>query len=88
MRFSIPQCTASGLQKDDEEEAELWRGKLLVFRNLYCSSARSFPIRIPISKGSILFSGTCQQSCRSGNSGPRYNFDDDVQTGILPLAKD
>jgi hypothetical protein len=56
------------LQENDEDEAELWRSKLQAFRNLYSSSARSFPIRIPTLNGSILFSATFRRSFRNGRA--------------------
>ena len=76
------------LQKDDEEEAELWRGKVQAFRNLYGFLSQVIPVpglgpraalRLPAPPG-----GEAAAACAAA---PAYQFDDEVRLEYYRLQK-
>ena len=75
------------LQKDDEDEAELWRGKVQAFRNLYGFSVRSSHTRDSDLERLYIFLRHLAAKLPRRRSGPAYQFDDEVQLEYYRLQK-
>jgi type I restriction enzyme R subunit len=61
----------SARQREDEDEAELWRGKLVAFRNLYAFLSQVVPYQDTDLEKLYVFCVTSARSCRGGAAGPR-----------------
>ena len=79
-RFSI-------LLRDNEEEAELWRGRLQSFRNLYSFLSQVIPYQDSDLEKLYVFLRHLSPKLPLRKSGPRYNFDDDVRLEYYRLQK-
>ena len=79
-RFSV-------LMKEQEEEAELWRGKLNSFRNLYSFLSQVIPYQDSDLEKSYVFYRHLSSKLPRRKSGPGYNFDDDVRLEYYRLQK-
>jgi type I restriction enzyme R subunit len=75
------------LQKANEDEAELWRGKLLVFRNLYSFLSQIIPYQDSDLEKSYVFLRHLSSKLPKRRTGPAYEFDDDVRLEYYRLQK-
>lgn len=74
-------------QQEDEDEAELWRGKLYAFRNLYAFLSQIIPYQdSDLEKLYVFLRHLAPKLPRRGR-GPAYNFDDDVRLEYYRLQK-
>lgn len=77
----------SALQQENEDEAELWRGKLQSFRNLYSFLSQIIPYQdSDLEKLYVWFRHLAPKLPRR-RSGPLYNFDDEVRLEYYRLQK-
>jgi type I restriction enzyme R subunit len=73
--------------QEDEEEAELWRGKLYAFRNLYAFLSQIIPYQdSDLEKLYVFLRHLAPKLPRRGR-GPAYHFDDDVRLEYYRLQK-
>jgi type I restriction enzyme R subunit len=74
-------------QQEDEDEAELWRGKLYAFRNLYAFLSQIIPYQdSDLEKLYVFLRHLAPKLPRRGR-GPTYDFDDDVSLEYYRLQK-
>jgi type I restriction enzyme R subunit len=75
------------LQQNEEKEADLWRGKLQAFRNLYSFLSQIIPYQD--SDLEQLYTFLCYLSAKLPKrfSGPQYTFDDEVRLEYYRLQK-
>jgi len=75
------------LMESDEDEAELWRGKLTAFRNLYSFLSQV----IPYQDSDLEKLYTCLRHLVAKlprrKTGPQYSFDDDIRLEYYRLQK-
>jgi type I restriction enzyme R subunit len=74
-------------QKDDEEEAELWRGKVQAFRNLYGFLSQVIPYQDSDLEQLYVFLRHLAAKLPRRKSGPAYQFDDEVRLEYYRLQK-
>jgi type I restriction enzyme, R subunit len=74
-------------QQEDEEEAELWRGKLYAFRNLYAFLSQIIPYQDSDLEKLYVFLRHLAPKLPRRNRGPAYDFDDDVRLEYYRLQK-
>ena len=74
-------------QKDDEEEAELWRGKVQAFRNLYGFLSQVIPYQDSDLERLYVFLRHLAAKLPRRKSGPAYQFDDEVRLEYYRLQK-
>ena len=74
-------------QRDHEDEAELWRSKLLVFRNLYGFLSQIIPYQDSDLEKSYVFLRHLSSKLPRRRTGPAYEFDDDVRLEYYRLQK-
>jgi type I restriction enzyme R subunit len=79
-RFSV-------LQRDKEEEAELWRGKAQAFRNLYAFLSQIIPYQDSDLERLYVFLRHLAAKLPRRRSGPAYQFDDEVRLEYYRLQK-
>ncbi len=79
-RFAVRQMEA-------EEEAELWRGKLIAFRNLYGFLSQVIPYQDSDLERLYVFLRHLAAKLPRRKSGPAYQFDDDVLLEYYRLQK-
>ena len=79
-RFSV-------LQRDNEEEAELWRGKLQALRNLYGFLSQVIPYQDTDLEKLYVFLRHLGAKLPRRKSGPAYHFEDDVRLEYYRLQK-
>lgn len=79
-RFSV-------LQRDDEEEAETWRGKLSAFCNLYAFLSQVIPYQDSDLEKLYVFLRHLSAKLPRRASGPGYQFDDEVRLEYYRLQK-
>ncbi|MGH9334646.1 MAG: type I restriction enzyme subunit R domain-containing protein, partial [Vicinamibacteria bacterium] len=79
-RFSV-------LQRDKEEEAELWRGKVQAFRNLYAFLSQIIPYQDSDLERLYVFLRHLAAKLPRRHSGTAYQFDDDVRLEYYRLQK-
>jgi type I restriction enzyme R subunit len=79
-RFSV-------LQQDKEEEAELWRGKVQAFRNLYAFLSQIIPYQDSDLEQLYVFLRHLASKLPRRRSGPAYQFDDEVRLEYYRLQK-
>ncbi|MGH9841420.1 MAG: type I restriction endonuclease subunit R [Blastocatellia bacterium] len=75
------------LQHDNEDEAELWRSKLLAFRNLYGFLSQIIPYQDSDLERLYVFIRHLGAKLPRRHSGPSYQFDDDVRLEYYRLQK-
>ncbi len=74
-------------QQENEDEAELWRGKLYAFRNLYAFLSQIIPYQdSDLEKLYVFLRHLAPKLPRRGR-GPAYDFDDDVRLEYYRLQK-
>lgn len=74
-------------QKDNEEEAELWRGKVQAFLNLYGFLSQVIPYQDSDLERLYVFLRHLASKLPRRKSGPAYQFDDDVRLDYYRLQK-
>jgi len=74
-------------QADDADEAELWRGKLSAFRNLYAFLSQVIPYQDSDLEKLYVFLRHLSSKLPHRQSGPSYDFDDDVRLDYYRLQK-
>jgi type I restriction enzyme R subunit len=77
----------SARQKEDESEAELWRGKLYSYRNLYGFLSQVIPYQDSDLEKLYVFLRHLGAKLPRRRSGPAYQFDDDVRLEYYRLQK-
>jgi type I restriction enzyme R subunit len=75
------------LQLSDEEAAELWRGKLQAFRNLYAFLSQVIPYQDSDLERLYTYLRFLSTKLPRRESGPRYDFDDEVRLEYYRLQK-
>lgn len=75
------------LQEADDEAAELWRGKLSAFRNLYSFLSQVIPYQDSDLERLYTFLRHLAAKLPKRQSGPQYTFDDDVRLEYYRLQK-
>lgn len=75
------------LHRDDEEQAELWRGKVHAFRNLYGFLSQIIPYQDSDLERLYVFLRHLAAKLPRRASGPAYQFDDDVRLEYYRLQK-
>ena len=74
-------------QQEDGDEAELWRGKLYAFRNIYAFLSQIIPYQdSDLEKLYVFLRHLAPKLPRRGR-GPLYDFDDDVRLEYYRLQK-
>jgi type I restriction enzyme R subunit len=74
-------------QKDGEEEAELWRGKVQAFRNLYGFLSQVIPYQDSDLERLYVFLRHLAAKLPRRRSSPAYQFDDEVRLEYYRLQK-
>jgi type I restriction enzyme R subunit len=74
-------------QKDNEEEAELWRGKVQAFQNLYGFLSQVIPYQDSDLERLYVFLRHLAAKLPRRKSGPAYQFDDEVRLDYYRLQK-
>src|SRR5665213_3379742 len=77
----------SALLKSEEEEAELWRGKLVAFRNLYAFLSQIIPYQDSDLERLYTFLRHLSPKLPKRSSGAAYQFDDEVRLEYYRLQK-
>ena len=77
----------SGLTKDDESEAELWRGKVQAFRNLYSFLSQIIPYQDSDLEGLYVFLSHLAAKVPKRGTGPSYQFNEAVRLEYYRLQK-
>lgn len=75
------------LQRDKEEEAELWRGKVQALRNLYAFLSQVIPYQDSDLEQLYVFLRHLAAKLPRRRGGPTYQFDDDVRLEYYRLQK-
>ena len=75
------------LQNENEEEAELWRGKVQAFRNLYGFLSQVIPYQDSDLERLYVFLRHLAAKLPRRDSGPAYQFDDEVRLEYYRLQK-
>lgn len=75
------------LKRAQEEEAELWRGKLQSFRNLYGFLSQIIPYQDSDLEKRYVFLRHLSAKLPKRGSGPAYHFDDEVRLEYYRLQK-
>lgn len=74
-------------QKETEEEAELWRGKVLAFRNLYGFLSQVIPYQDSDLERLYVFIRHLAAKLPRRKGGPAYQFDDELRLEYYRLQK-
>jgi type I restriction enzyme R subunit len=77
----------AALLNSDEEAAELWRGKLFAFRNLYAFLSQIIPYQDSDLERLYTFLRHLSSKLPKRRSGPAYQFDDEVRLEYYRLQK-
>ena len=75
------------LQTNDEDAAELWRGKLYAFRNLYAFLSQIIPYQDSDLERLYTYLRHLASKLPKRSAGPGYHFDDDVRLEYYRLQK-
>jgi type I restriction enzyme R subunit len=75
------------LQEENEEEAEIWRGKAQAFRNLYGFLSQVIPYQDSDLEQMYVFVRHLAAKLPRRRSGPAYQFDDEVRLEYYRLQK-
>lgn len=73
--------------QDSEEEAELWRGKITAFKNLYAFLSQIIPYQDTDLEKLFIFLRHLSSKLPKRNTGHSYNFDDSVRLEYYRLQK-
>jgi type I restriction enzyme, R subunit len=74
-------------RKDDEEEAELWRGKVVALLNLYSFLSQVIPYQDSDLERLYVFLRHLSAKLPRRRTGPAYQFDDEVRLEYYRLQK-
>ena len=85
--FDPPVSRFTVRQNDNEEEAELWRGKAQAFRNLYAFLSQVIPYQDSDLERLYVFLRHLSAKLPRRKSGPAYQFDDEVRLEYYRLQK-
>lgn len=77
----------SHLQNDEENEAELWRGKAQAFRNLYSFLSQVIPYQDSDLEKLFTYLRHLALKLPKRKNGPGYQFDEEVELGYYRLQK-
>jgi type I restriction enzyme, R subunit len=77
----------SKLQKENEDEAEMWRKKLRTFRSLYAFLSQIIPYQDSDLEKQYVFLRHLSSKLPRRNNGPAYQFDDEVRLEYYRLQK-
>ena len=77
----------AAMQDADEEKAELWRGKLNAFRNLYSFLSQVIPYQDSDLERLYTFFRFLSPKLPKRATGDRYSFDDDIRLEYYRLQK-
>jgi type I restriction enzyme R subunit len=77
----------AAMQDADEDEAELWRGKLNAFRNLYAFLSQVIPYQDSDLERLYTFLRFLSPKLPKRATGERYSFDDDIRLEYYRLQK-
>ena len=77
----------SSFQKEDKDEAEIWRKKLRTFRNLYAFLSQVIPYQDSDLEKSYVFLRHLSSKLPKSNNSLSYQFDDDVRLEYYRLQK-
>jgi type I restriction enzyme R subunit len=77
----------SARQRENEDEAELWRGKLQAYRNLYGFLSQVIPYQDSDLEKLYVFLRHLGAKLPRRRGGPTYQFDDDVRLEYYRLQK-
>jgi len=75
------------IQEDKEEEAELWRGKVQAFRNLYSFLSQVIPYQDSDLEKLYSYLRYLALKLPKRKTGPGYQFDEDVELNYYRLQK-
>ena len=75
------------LRDSNEEEAELWRGKLQAFRNLYAFLSQIIPYQDSDLERLYIYLRHLSLKLPRRRTGPSYEFDDEVQLEYYRIQK-
>ena len=75
------------LHESNEDEAELWRGKLQAFRNLYAFLSQIIPYQDSDLERLYTFLRHLSSKLPRRHTGPSYEFDDEVRLEYYRLQK-
>jgi len=75
------------LQRDEDDEAELWRGKVQAFRNLYGFLSQVIPYQDSDLERLYVFLRHLASKLPRRRTGPAYQFDDEVRLEYYRLQK-
>ena len=75
------------LHEEDEEQAELWRGKVQAFRSLYGFLSQVVPYQDSDLERLYIYLRHLSAKLPRRRSGPAYHFDDDVRLTYYRLQK-
>ena len=75
------------LQKQNLEEAELWRGKIQAFRNLYSFLSQVIPYQDSDLEKLYTYLRHLALKLPKRTSGPRYQFDEEIELDYYRLQK-
>lgn len=75
------------LQDEDDEQAELWRGKLNAFRNLYAFLSQVIPYQDSDLERLYTFLRFLSPKLPKRTNGQRYSFDDEIRLEYYRLQK-
>jgi len=75
------------LRESNEDEAELWRGKLVAFRNLYAFLSQIIPYQDSDLERLYTFLRHLSSKLPRRRTGPSYEFDDNVRLEYYRLQK-
>ena len=84
---AVSRFTARQRGSGEEEEAELWRGKLQAFRNLYGFLSQVIPYQDTDLEKLYVFLRHLGPKLPHRRSGPAYQFDDEVRLEYYRLQK-
>lgn len=73
--------------KENEEEAELWRGKIIAFKNLYMFLSQIIPYQDTDLEKLYIFLRYLSEKLPKRNNGGSYSFDDTVRLEYYRLQK-
>ena len=89
MNVLLDQAAArfASMQNDEEEEAELWRGKIQAFRNLYSFLSQVIPYQDSDLEKLFTYLRHLALKLPRRKTGPGYRFDEEVELGYYRLQK-
>jgi len=73
--------------KEQDEEAELWRGKIISYRNLYAFLSQIIPYQDSDLEKLFVYLRHLSNKLPKRNTGPNYSFDDTIRLEYYRLQK-